>query len=99
MAASLAVVWQDGELEPPAVGRLEVLPDRLHLEGARRGQAISEDVPLAEIKRSHVGRADRERIGGRQTLVLECLDRHGALLISSIFGIGTLVELVERLGA
>src|SRR5206468_10652898 len=36
MAASLAVVWQNGELEPPAVGRIELLPDRLHLEGARR---------------------------------------------------------------
>ncbi len=99
MEGSLAVVWQECGEEPPAHGRLELRPDRIHLEGTRSGKTISEDVSLDEINETHFGRAEAERIGGRQTLVLDFSERHRALLISSLFGIGTLAELAELLGA
>jgi len=97
MGSSLAVVWSDDELEPPAIGRLELHPGWVHLEGSRRGQPVSEDVALAEITDTHLGRVQRERIGGRQTLVLERVNRRFPLLVSTVFGVGALTELAERL--
>lgn len=98
MSTSLAVVWREGASGTPTIGRLEMLPDRLHLEGSRHGRWVKEDVPLAEIQRTHIARYARQRIGGRQTLVLERAGAQGALLIASVFGIGALTELVELLG-
>jgi hypothetical protein len=97
MAAPLAVVWRDDELGSPAIGRLELHPGCLHLEGERRGQPVSEDVVLATLLGAHFGRAERERIGARQTLLLELINRHCPLLVSSVFGIGVLAELAELL--
>jgi hypothetical protein len=96
MATSLAVVWAEGEHEP-AIGRLELLPGKIHLEGACHGRYVSEDVPLPEITQTRFGRADRERIRGRQTLVLERIGAQSALLVTSVFGVGTLTELIELL--
>ncbi len=97
MSGSLAVVWQDSCDQSPAHGRLELKLDRIHLEGMRSGRPISEDVPLEEIAAARFGRAAQERLGGRQTLVLDFVDRHRAVLISSLFGIGVLSELAEGL--
>jgi hypothetical protein len=98
MTAALAVVWCNGTTGAPTIGRLEMLPDRLHLEGSRGGKWVTEDVPLTEIARTHIARYARQRIGGRQTLVLDRVGAQGALLIASVFGVGALTELLELLG-
>jgi hypothetical protein len=97
MAASLAVVWKEGE-HPPAVGRLELRSDQLHLEGGCGGCGVSENVALSEIERTHIGRSPEERIDGHQALVLERVNGRCPLLISCVFGVGALAELVELLG-
>lgn len=98
MESSLAVVWREGESGAPAIGRLEMLPDRLHLEGSQRGRWVEEDVPFAEITRAQIARYARQQLGGRQTLVLERVGAQAALLVATVFGVGALTELVELLG-
>ena len=94
MAGSLPVVWTLGDDEAACVGKLEILIDRLHLEGKRRGSTVSHDVHLHEISGTHPA-PPRQRIGGRPTLVIE-----GPVptLLVSILGFGALIELADHIG-
>lgn len=96
MERSLAVVWTQERYQRPGVGKLELLPDRLHLEGRRRGRQVTEEIPLSEVRGAHFATSYGQRIGGRATLVIERLARP-ALLVSAIFGFGELAELADRL--
>lgn len=96
MEGSLPVVWALESDEQPGVGKLELLPDRLRLEGRRRGRRVIEEFPLDELSATHFGRGDRQRIGGRVTLVIE-RSPLPCLLVSSVFGFGALGELADKL--
>jgi hypothetical protein len=96
MEGSLPVVWTlegDGRA---AVGKLELLPDRLRLDGRRRGRRVIEEFLLSELLATRFGRDGAQRIGGRATLVIE-RSPLPALLLSSVFGVGILRELADRL--
>lgn len=86
---SYAVVWI-GDGGVVHVGRLELTPDGLGLAGA-----VELEIPFAGIVGLHVGRSPDERIGGRQTLVLD-LAEGGRVRIASVGEPGTLHELAER---
>ena len=94
MAGSLPVVWTRGDAAYPCVGKLEILPDCLRLDGKQRGSDVSDEVPLDEISGSHPA-LTRQRIGGRPTLVIEGPDPP---LLISILGFGALIELADHIG-
>lgn len=96
MERSLPVVWTLEGDERPAVGKLELLPDRLRLDGCRRGQRVIEEFPLSELHATRFGRRAEQRIGGRATLVIE-RSALPALLLSSVFGVGILGALADQL--
>lgn len=96
MERSLAVVWKQEHDPPPGVGKLELLPDRLHLEGRRSGSQVTEEILLSEVRATHLATSHDQRIGGRATLVIERLARP-PLLVSAIFGFGALAELADRI--
>ena len=98
MERSVAVVWMEEHHRLSGVGKLELLPDRVHIEGRRRGRDVTEDVPLREIQDAHLATKHGQRIGGRATLVIERLARP-ALLVSAIFGFGELTELADQLSS
>jgi hypothetical protein len=85
-----AVVWSD-PAGPVSVGKLELDPEGMHLEGG-----CERLVPYAAIERLHVGRRVSERIRGRPSLVLD-LAGGERLRIGSVGAPGTLHELAERL--
>lgn len=85
-----AVVWID-PAGPVSVGKLELVPEGMHLEGARERV-----VPYAAIERLHVGRRVSERIRGRPSLVLD-LTSGERLRIGNVGAPGALHELAERL--
>ncbi|HUZ81784.1 MAG TPA: hypothetical protein VMU73_06020 [Gaiellaceae bacterium] len=96
MERSLAVVWTQEHEAPPGVGKLQLLPDRLHLEGRRCGSRVTEDILLREIRGAHLAANPDQRIGGRATLVIQRLTK-SPLLVSAIFGFGALAELADRI--
>jgi hypothetical protein len=99
MRGSLAAVWREVGVEALGVGRVELVADRLRLDGRRGGELVSREVPLAAIETARMARAGHERIGQLPTLVLALAGRGETLLIGSLFGFGGLLELAETLMA
>jgi hypothetical protein len=94
---SYAVTWQHGE-DATRSGRLEVMPGGLAFEGSGTNGSGSETVDFRDLRDVRVGRQSRDRISGRQTLVLE--RRGGApIRIASVVHPGIISELAEHLAA
>jgi hypothetical protein len=94
--ARYAVVWSlpDGRR---VVGSLELLPDRLRLDGrAADGSRCRRELSYESLAAARIGRVGSERLAGRPALVLE---RRGSkpLLIGDADRGGALGELAERL--
>jgi hypothetical protein len=95
--ASYAVVWRepDGTV---CSGELELGRHRLRLEGiSRNGRPRSHEIRYADLASARIGRAVRERIDGRSTLVLEAGELR--LNVASAVGVGMIHEMAERLQA
>jgi hypothetical protein len=93
-----AVVWnlRDGRR---VAGSLEVLPDRVRLDGrAGDGRRCVYELAYGSITAVRIGRVHSERMDGRPALVLESRDT-GPLLIGDVDQPGALQELAERLSA
>ena len=87
---SYAVVWREEE-GPLRIGRLELQPDRVLLDGG-----LVCRLPYSEIEEARVGRCPRERIAGRPTLLVRLRSGPG-VAIATIGAPGALAELAERL--
>jgi hypothetical protein len=93
MQATYGVVWREGTV-PPAVGKLELLPRALRLEGLERSQQI----PYEEVAAIRIGRTPSDRINGGPAVVVE--RRHGDPIIIATVAQPSLVgEIAERLAA
>ena len=92
-----AVLWR----EPGGVvcsGELELRPEALVLAGrCRDGRACEHEIAYRDVSSTRIGRAARERIDGRSTLILEALGL--TLHITSPVGLGMIHEMAERLDA
>jgi hypothetical protein len=90
---SYGVLWSENG-EPAYVGKLEVGPDRLLLEGSVGGRTAHAEVLPEEIAGVRVGRSTNDRLGGRSVLVLE--RRHGhEVRIAPIGAVGVLHEMLD----
>lgn len=97
MRVSYGVVWREGE-HPLAHGKLELLPRALRLDGMRGSTPVVRELPYDSLSEIRIGRAARDRIEGRPSLVVE--PRTGdALAIASVVQAGVLAEIAERLAA
>jgi hypothetical protein len=94
---SVPVIWVEDGAAPQA-GRLDLFDDRLHFDGGIRERRRTRDVPLTDLASVRIGRAEGERINGRQAMVLALVG--GATLSLAAFARpGTLLELAHRLEA
>ena len=95
METSYAVNWQgfDGREH---IGRLDVGPTSMRLEGRNGGGPVVFDVAYAELDEVHVTRRLDERLRGLPTLVLR---RHAGdtLRVATIAAPGALADLAEQL--
>ena len=97
MAASYAICRREPD-GPSDVGELVLEGDALRLEGLRRqGEPASRRLPYRMLARVRVGRSVGERVGGRPTLNLECVD--GAQIQITLMGADILSELADLLGS
>jgi hypothetical protein len=87
---SYAVVWSE-EQGALNIGRLELQPDGILLDGS-----VARELPYREMREVRVGRAGRERIAGRRTLLVQLVSG-GIVAIASIGAPGTLSEVAEWL--
>jgi hypothetical protein len=94
---SIPVLWAVGG-GPHVAGRLDLYPDRLHLDGGSRDDRRTREIDGGEIAAVRIGRTDDERIEGRVALVVELRDG-GAVSFTGLHTHGTLHELAERLEA
>lgn len=94
---SYAVVWRE-PAGSVCSGELELGPETLRLEGTcRTGRYCLHEIAYSDVTSVRVGRALRERIDGRSTLILEA---RGALLyVTTTVGLGMIHEMAERLQA
>jgi hypothetical protein len=91
-----AVVWnmRDGRR---VAGSLELLPDRVRLDGrAGDGRRSVCELGYESLTAVRIGRAASERIDGRPALVLESRDSE-PVLVGEAGEPGSLQELAERL--
>jgi hypothetical protein len=94
---SIPVLWAAGGA-PHVAGRLDLYPNRLHLDGGSRDDRRTRDIGADEIAAVRIGRTDDERIGGRTVLVVQLHD--GSVVSFTGFQApGTIHELAERLDA
>ena len=93
MRTSYGVVWREKD-EPLAVGKLELRPSGVRLEGLDG----SRDIPYRLLAGVRVGRLAGERIDGRPSVVLE---RHtgGPIMIATVAKPSLMGEIVEKLAA
>jgi hypothetical protein len=94
---SIPVLWAMGG-GPHVAGRLDLYPDRLHLDGGSRDDRRTREIDGDEIAAVRIGRTDGERIGGRTVLVVELRD-DSTVSFTGFQTLGTLHELAERLEA
>jgi hypothetical protein len=91
MSESYAVVWHEGS-GPPAVGKLELLPGFLRLEG------LAAAPRMLRIPYEALAKVRMERVDGRPTVVLERRDddtvRLATVLQPSLAG-----EIAAQVGA
>lgn len=95
--ASYAVTWCTGNRRQ-ATGRLELGPNAIELEGAANGQAVREEIPYRELASVAIGRDGKDRLDGRQTLVLERTGRR-PVLVAGVAQAWVVSELAERLAS
>jgi hypothetical protein len=93
--ATHAVLWREGD-GPARVGRLELRPARLHLEGGGAGgRLFSMTIPYSDLARVAMARPEL-RLSGRQTL--EVMRSGGRpIRIASVEGLGTTRDIFDRL--
>jgi hypothetical protein len=92
---SVPVIWvEDGGA--PSAGRLDVLADRLRLDGGSVAARRQRDVLFSEIESVRFGRTNGDRINGRQAIVLALADG-GSLSFAGFGRPGTLLEIAQRL--
>jgi hypothetical protein len=97
MHASYGVVWRRGA-KALATGKLELLPQKLRLEGMSGSLPAKYEVPYASLCVVRVGRDASDRIQGRPSLVIE--RRNGErVTIASVAQSGVVGELADRLAA
>jgi hypothetical protein len=95
MSESYGVVWRDG-MQPPATGKLELLPRELLLEGLADSSAVARTIPYDSVEGVRVGRANADRLGGRPTVVVQ--PRHGLpISIATVDQTSLVGEIAERL--
>jgi hypothetical protein len=97
MKTTYAVVWRDGDA-PIASGRLEFHARSITLAGASNGRPVDREVGFAEVSSVRVGRARKDRLDGKPTLVLEREGRDD-LRVAPLSAPGILAELAHRLAA
>jgi hypothetical protein len=98
MQTSYAVKWRepDGSIY---LGRLELGPKGLVLEGAENGhEGVRRELGYDELTALRLGRLTHERLDGQPSLVV---DRPGGAFVitSSVLHAGVVQEVVERLAA
>jgi hypothetical protein len=93
--ATYAVSWklEDGS---GGIGRLEIGPDGLSLEGRNGGLPVHFHVPYGEVKRFRLAHLNGERLRSRPTLVLE-LAGGETMRIASLTQPGIVSEVADRL--
>jgi hypothetical protein len=95
--ASYAVTWCDANRRP-ATGRLELGTHAIELEGTAGGETVRDEIPYRELASVAVGRGSRDRIAGRQVLVLERAGRE-PVRVAAVAQPGIVSELAERLAS
>jgi hypothetical protein len=93
MQRTYGVVWREGA-SPLATGKLELLPDVVHLEG----RDCTQEIPYQGLSGIHVGRTAAERINGHPSVVLERIGRD-PVTIAAVAQPSVVGEIVERLAA
>ncbi len=98
MTRSYPIAWWEAG-GPTYVGRLDVNPGHLQLEGRTRDGAATDELWLSydELVSARVARTPGERVDGRPALVLARTTGRAVHLVS-LAGLGTLHELVETFG-
>jgi hypothetical protein len=97
MNASYAVIWCNGDARQ-ATGRLELGTDAIELDGVADGEAVREQIPYRDLAAVSIGRERADRIGGRQTLVLDRAGS-GSFRVASAAESWIVSELAERLAS
>jgi hypothetical protein len=93
--SSYAVSWRDGA-GPPHPGKLELRPDGIRLEtGGRNGRLRVLALRYDGVSALRMAQG-RERLAGRPTILLERGGRT-AVAISAVSGVGTLLEMADRI--
>jgi hypothetical protein len=92
---SIPVIWAEDGASPSA-GRLDVLADRLHLDGGVRADRRTRELRYDEIVGARMGRDGVDRINGRTAIVL-ALAGGGTLSFVGFDRPGTLTELLGQL--
>jgi hypothetical protein len=95
MRITYGVVWQEDEA-PLSRGKLELLPEALHLDGVTGSTPAVREIGYDELAAVRVGRAAGERLDGRPTLVLGLVSG-SRVVIASVAQSGIAAELVDRL--
>lgn len=97
LSTSYAVLWRwaDG---PLCAGELELNEHFLRLEGGYRdGRQVSLGIAYEDVEKAFIGRAVRDRIDARPTLIVD-VRGEPRLLVTSAVGLGMIHEMAERLG-
>jgi hypothetical protein len=93
--AGYAVLWREAD-GVVCSGQLEFRPEALVLAGScRDGDTHEHEIAYRDVTRTKVGRAVRERIDGRPTLIIETAS--ATLHVTSTVGLGIIHEMAERL--
>jgi hypothetical protein len=97
MKASYAVTWcnSDGR---QATGRLELGTDGIALDGTADGETVHDEIPYRELASVDVGRGSKDRIGGRNSLVLGLTGR-APIRVAGVAEGWIVSELAERLAS
>jgi hypothetical protein len=97
MKSSYAVTWCNGA-RPQATGRIELAADAIELDGSADGRPVHEEIPYADVASVSIGRGSRDRIGGRQALVL-ARTGHSPIRVAGVAEAWIVSELAERLAS
>jgi hypothetical protein len=93
MQERFAVVFREGTAQ--AMGRLDVEPDRLLLEGVSAHGELRLEIPCSELLAVRVVQSPSERLNGHRTLVLE--RSRGAAIQVAPLGVAFVPEIVSLL--
>jgi hypothetical protein len=94
MESTYGVVWREGESQIGR-GKLELVASGIVLEGVLDSSPVKQELSYDQIAEIRMGRSERDRIGGRVSLVVE-RRRGEPVAIASVAEIGALSEIAER---